>query len=108
MCECAFCGSGLLGQGHRRKQGKHAKQCDTSLGFHGFYLTSWGSHRSTRMTQSRSASSAFVRDKELQKNSEYSSRLGEPEPAFVTWFVVALLTIALRTVADEAPGLNCL
>jgi hypothetical protein len=43
-----------------------------------------------------------------QKNSEYSSRFGEPVPALVTTFVVALLTIAFRTVVDEALGLNCL
>jgi hypothetical protein len=44
----------------------------------------------------------------LQKNSEYSSRLGEPLPALVTWFIVEPLTIALRVVDAEAPGLNCL
>jgi hypothetical protein len=44
----------------------------------------------------------------LQKNSEYSSRLGEPEPALVTTPVVDPLTIALRVVDAEAPGLNCL
>ena len=49
----------------------------------------------------------FVASK-LQKNSEYSSRLGEPVPALVTWFVVEPLTIALRVVVAEAPGLNCL
>src|ERR1044071_2171679 len=49
----------------------------------------------------------FVASK-LQKNSEYSSRLGEPVPALVTTFVVAPLTIALRVVVAEAPGLNCL
>lgn len=43
-----------------------------------------------------------------QKNNEYSSRFGEPVPALVTTFVVALFTIAFRTVADEALGLNCL
>src|ERR1044072_5626779 len=43
-----------------------------------------------------------------QKNSEYSRRFGEPVPALVTTFVVAPLTIALRTVLAEAPGLNCL
>src|SRR6185369_14716740 len=49
-----------------------------------------------------------MRQIKLQKNSEYSSRLGEPVPALVTWFVVEPLTIALRVVAAEAPGLNCL
>jgi hypothetical protein len=43
-----------------------------------------------------------------QKKSEYSSRFGEPVPAFVITFVVALLTIALRIVVDEADGFACL
>ena len=38
----------------------------------------------------------------------YSSRFGEPVPAFVTTFVVALLTSALRIVVDEADGFACL
>jgi hypothetical protein len=37
-------------------------------------------------------------------NKEYSSRLGEPVPGFVTLFSVALLIIAAPTVAGEAPG----
>src|ERR1044071_637766 len=49
----------------------------------------------------------FVASK-LQKNSEYSSRLGEPVPGFVTTLAVEPLTIALRVVVAEAPGLNCL
>jgi hypothetical protein len=43
-----------------------------------------------------------------QKNNEYSNRFGEPVPGFVTTLVVAPFTIALRTVAADAPGLNCL
>ena len=43
-----------------------------------------------------------------QKKSEYSSRFGEPVPTFVITFVVALLTIALRIVVDEADGFACL
>ena len=34
--------------------------------------------------------------------------MSEPEPALVTWLVVEPLTIALRVVVAEAPGLNCL
>ena len=43
-----------------------------------------------------------------QKKSEYNRRFGEPVPAFVITFVVALLTIALRIVVDEADGFACL
>jgi len=43
-----------------------------------------------------------------QKKREYNNRLGEPDPAFEITFVVALLTIALRTVVAEADGLACL
>ena len=43
-----------------------------------------------------------------QKKSEYNRRFGEPVPAFVITFVVALLTIALRTVVAEADGFACL
>ena len=64
----------------------------------------------TRMTQIRTdprhpRQSATKAD---QKNNEYSSRFGEPVPTPLRTLVVALLTIALRTVDDEAPGLNCL
>ena len=45
---------------------------------------------------------------DYQKNSEYNRRFGEPVPAFVITFVVALLTIALRIVVDEADGFACL
>lgn len=43
-----------------------------------------------------------------QKNSEYNRRLGEPEPTLLILLSEALLTIALRTVVDEADGLACL
>src|ERR1051325_6790643 len=62
--------------------------------------------RKTRMTQITSDPChprKSVTEK-LQKNSEYSSRLGEPVPALVTWFVVEPLTIALRVVVAEAAG----
>ena len=44
----------------------------------------------------------------LQKKSEYKRRFGEPVPAFEITFTVALLTIALRIVVDEADGFACL
>jgi hypothetical protein len=43
-----------------------------------------------------------------QKKSEYNRRFGDPVPAPVTTFVVALLTIALRTVVEDADGFACL
>src|ERR1051325_7757061 len=66
--------------------------------------------RKTRMTQITSdpCHPRKSATEKLQKNSEYSRRLGEPLPALVTWVVVEPFTIALRVVDAEAPGLNCL
>jgi len=59
------------------------------------------------MVSSAGAPPTIIADKS-QKKSEYNKRFGEPVPAFVTTFVVALLTIALRTVVAEAEGFACL
>ena len=39
--------------------------------------------------------------------SEYRSRFGEPEPAFVTWLSVAFEVSACVTADGEAPGFAC-